>query len=91
MIRQESEFNAKVVSRAHAYGLTQVLPGTGREFSRRFDIRPFRPGMLFTPEINLNIGTYFLRSLLDRLNGTWEATTLAAYNAGPGRVARWLT
>ena len=46
--------------------------------------------MLFTPDINLNIGTYFLRSLLDRLKGRWEAT-LASYNAGPSRVVRWLT
>jgi soluble lytic murein transglycosylase len=90
LIRQESEFNSKVVSRAHAYGLTQVLPITGRELSRRLNIRPFRPDMLFTPDINLNIGTYFLRSLLDRLKGRWEAT-LASYNAGPSRVVRWLT
>ncbi len=46
--------------------------------------------MLFTPDVNLQIGTYFLRSLLDRLRGNWEAT-LASYNAGPARVAKWLT
>src|SRR6202011_4264615 len=85
LIRQESEFNPTVVSRAHAYGLTQILPLTGRELSRRLSIQSFRPDMLFLPEINLNIGTYFLRSLLGRMHGRWEAT-LASYNAGPSRV-----
>lgn len=90
LIRQESEFNPAVVSRARAYGLAQVLPSTGRELSRRLGIRPYRANMLFVPEINLRIGIYFLRSLFDRLQGNWEAT-LASYNAGPNRVARWLT
>jgi soluble lytic murein transglycosylase len=89
LIRQESEFNPKVISHANAYGLTQVLPSTGREISRRLNLRGFRPDMLFTPETNLQIGTYFLRSLFDRLQGSWEAA-LASYNAGPSRVARWL-
>jgi soluble lytic murein transglycosylase len=89
LIRQESEFNPKVVSRANAFGLAQVLPSTGREVSRKLSLHGFRANMLFTPSINLQIGTYFLRSLLDRLQGNWEAT-LAAYNAGPSRVAKWL-
>jgi soluble lytic murein transglycosylase len=90
LIRQESEFNPKAISRAHAYGLTQVLPSTGRQIGRTLNIRAFRADMLFQPETNLRIGTYFLRSLLDRLQGKWEAT-LASYNAGPGRVNNWLT
>ncbi len=90
LIRQESEFDPKVISRAHAYGLTQILPSTGREISRKLSLRGFRADMLFTPGVNLNIGTYFLRTLLDRLQGNWEAT-LASYNAGPARVAKWLS
>lgn len=90
LIRQESEFNSKVISRARAYGLTQVLPSTGREVGRKLNLRGFQTSMLFRPEVNLQIGTYFLRSLLDRLEGKWELT-LASYNAGPGRVAKWLT
>jgi soluble lytic murein transglycosylase len=90
LIRQESEFNPKVVSHANAYGLAQVLPSTGREVSRKLSLPGFRANMLFTPGVNLQIGTYFLRSLLDRLQGNWEAT-LASYNAGPARVAKWLT
>jgi soluble lytic murein transglycosylase len=89
LIRQESEFNPKVVSYANAYGLTQVLPSTGREISRRLKIRPFRASMLFTPDVNLNIGTYYLRNVLDSLQGKYEAA-LASYNAGKSRVVKWM-
>jgi soluble lytic murein transglycosylase len=89
LIREESEFDAKIVSYANAYGLTQVLPSTGRTISRQLKMRAFNARMLFDPEVNLNIGTFFLRNLLDSLDGKWEPT-LASYNAGPGRVVKWL-
>ncbi|HXR34494.1 MAG TPA: transglycosylase SLT domain-containing protein, partial [Candidatus Binataceae bacterium] len=89
LIRQESEFNPNIVSYANAYGLTQVLPSTGRELSRRLNIRPFQARMLFTPEVNINIGTYYLRIVLDSLQGKYEAA-LASYNAGKSRVVKWL-
>ena len=89
LIREESEFDAKIVSYANAYGLTQVLPSTGRTISRQLKMRAFNARMLFDPEVNLNIGTFFLRNLLDSLGGKWEPA-LASYNAGPGRVVKWL-
>jgi soluble lytic murein transglycosylase len=90
LIRQESEFNPKAVSRAHAYGLTQVMPSTGRQLARRSGIRRFNNGMLFQPDTNLRLGTSHLRSLLDQWGGKWELT-LASYNAGKTRVNEWLT
>ena len=57
LIRQESEFNPRAVSSANAYGLTQVLPSTGRSLSRRIGVPTFRPSMLFDPEYNLRLGT----------------------------------
>jgi soluble lytic murein transglycosylase len=90
LIRQESEFNPRAVSRARAYGLTQILPGTGRQLSRKIDLRGFRTAMLFTPDVNLRLGTFYLRLLLDELQGQWEET-LASYNAGKGRVTQWLS
>jgi soluble lytic murein transglycosylase len=90
LIRQESEFNPLAVSRAKAYGLTQVMPATGRELSRKLGVRKFNAKMLFEPELNLKLGTYYLRMMLDQLGGKWEAT-LAAYNAGKSRVDSWLT
>ena len=90
LIRQESEFNPRAVSRARAYGLTQVLPSTGRQLSRTAGVQKFTPSMLFEPETNLKLGTLHLKSLLDQHGGRWEET-LAAYNAGKSRVDRWLT
>ena len=89
LIRQESEFNPKAISRSNARGLTQVLPGTGRELSRKLKIPRYRTAMLFTPDTNLKIGTYYLKALLNQLQGKWEAT-LASYNAGKSRVNGWL-
>jgi len=90
LIRQESEFNPQARSPANAYGLTQVRPGTGREFARKAGIRRFSSRVLFQPAANLNIGTSILRSMLDHNSGQVEQT-LASYNAGPNRVAEWLT
>lgn len=90
LIRQESEFNPKAISRAKAYGLTQVLPSTGRQLSRRVGMPRFSPSMLFEPDINLKLGTYYLKSLLDKHEGRWEET-LAAYNAGKSRSDEWST
>ena len=88
LVRQESEFDPQVVSRAGAYGLTQVLPSTGRELSRRLGIRGFRTSMLTDPGLNLRLGTAYLSRLLTQLEGRWEPT-LAAYNAGKSRAVAW--
>ncbi len=90
LIRQESEFNPRAVSRARAYGLTQVLPATGRILARELGIRAFRTSTLYDPNANLNMGTHYLRRLIDGLEGYTEAA-LAAYNAGRSRALRWLT
>jgi soluble lytic murein transglycosylase len=90
LIRQESEFDPKAVSRARAYGLTQVMPSTGRQLSRTAGVRGFTASMLFEPDTNLKLGTLHLKALLAQHEGSWE-TTLAAYNAGKSRVDKWLT
>ncbi len=90
LIRQESEFDPRAVSRSKAYGLTQVLPSTGRQLSRRVGIRRFSTALLFRPEVNLNLGTYYVRSHLDGYQGRWEVA-LASYNAGKSRADAWLT
>ena len=89
LIRQESEFNPQALSHANAYGLTQVLPGTGRQFARKVGISRFNNRMLFQPAANLKIGSSILKSMLDQNGGKLEQT-LAAYNAGPARLADWL-
>jgi soluble lytic murein transglycosylase len=89
LIRQESEFNPNAVSRANARGLAQVMPATGRQLSRKLGIARFRTAMLFTPDTNLRMGTYYLKQLSDDLQGKWEAA-LASYNAGKSHVTTWL-
>jgi soluble lytic murein transglycosylase len=90
LARQESEFDPKAVSSSSARGLIQILPSTGRELSRRLQIKTFTTARLFQPAVNLELGAYYLRSIADTLDGRWEAA-LAAYNAGPARAKTWLT
>jgi len=90
LVRQESEFDPNVVSRAKAYGLTQVLPSTGRELYQRLKLGTFRTSLLTDPAVNLQLGTFYLKQLNTSLQGNWEHT-LAAYNAGKSRVDRWKT
>ena len=89
LIRQESEFDPAALSHANAYGLTQVRPGTGRMYARQAGLRRFSTQSLLQPAVNLKIGTSILRGMLDQNGGRLEQT-LAAYNAGPNRVAQWL-
>ena len=90
LIRQESEFDPQALSAKHAYGLTQVEPATGRALARRAGIKHFSNRSLFEPAINLTLGSYYLRALLDQWGGKWEET-LASYNAGKSRVNDWIT
>ena len=89
LIRQESEFDPQAVSRAKAYGLTQVRPATGRQYARQAGVPKVTARVLFQPAANLIIGSSILRSMLDRQGGNVERT-LAAYNAGPHMVAQWI-
>ncbi|HEX4773748.1 MAG TPA: transglycosylase SLT domain-containing protein [Bryobacteraceae bacterium] len=90
LIRQESEFNAKVVSHANAYGLMQLLPATGRELSRRLRLGRFSTAQLLVADRNVRLGTYFFHNLLNSYDGQIEIA-LASYNAGPGRANVWRT
>jgi soluble lytic murein transglycosylase len=89
LIRQESEFNPTAVSSAKAYGLMQVLPVTGRRYARLAGVPGFSAALLKQPAANLKIGTFVLRQMLDASGGHVEQT-LAAYNAGPMRMAEWV-
>ncbi|MGH7481532.1 MAG: transglycosylase SLT domain-containing protein [Longimicrobiales bacterium] len=88
LIRQESMFDADIRSRAGAIGLMQIMPQTGRGLARAAGIAAFDESILEQPEINVHLGTAYLQEMLDRYDGRIPAV-LAAYNAGPSRVARW--
>jgi soluble lytic murein transglycosylase len=90
LIAQESTFTADVKSSANAYGLMQLLPSTGRSYARSLRLgRRFSIGMLTNAETNVRMGTAYFADLLQQFGGTHYA--LATYNAGPSRVARWIS
>jgi len=89
VMRQESLFRRDAVSRADARGLMQMLPTTAAAVARRWHLPgPGRDG-LFDPSVAVPLGAVYLRELLDRYGGQLSLC-LAAYNAGPIPVARWL-
>jgi soluble lytic murein transglycosylase len=88
LIRQESMFNAQARSPVGAIGLMQVMPRTGTAIARTLRIPRFQTDMLTQPELNIVFGTTYLAEQLRTWSDRVDAV-LAAYNAGPGRVARW--
>jgi soluble lytic murein transglycosylase len=88
VIRQESSFKPRALSRVGAMGLMQVMPSTGSGLAAGEGIRGWDRELLFNPEINVHLGTRFLASELRRWDGDL-ALAFIAYNAGPARAARW--
>jgi soluble lytic murein transglycosylase len=88
LIRQESAFDARIVSRAGAVGLMQVMPPTGAAVARAHGLTGMSEGNLTTPEVNLHLGAAFLVDMSRRYHQDLPLV-LAAYNAGPTRATRW--
>ncbi len=88
LARQESRFVADLVSSAGAVGLMQLMPPTAKWVARQTGRADFRTPQLEDPGVNAQFGTYYLRYVLDRLDGLPVLAT-AAYNAGPGRAQAW--
>ena len=89
LVRRESAFNEKAYSPAGARGLMQIMPNTGRQIAKNLNERWRGNNSLYDPVINLKYGSYYYQKLLNRFDGNY-AIALAAYNAGPDRVKRWL-
>ena len=89
LIRQESEFNPNAISRANAVGLMQLLPITGKKVAKEAKLRHYSASQLYTPAVNLELGTRYFKSMVDKF-GSFEYA-LAAYNAGSDRVQDWLS
>ena len=87
--RQESEFKVNAYSSAKAKGMMQLLDGTAKITARKEGL-PYKPSMLLAdPDYNMTLGAAHLSHLLDRFSGSY-VMVLAAYNAGPHRVKRWV-
>jgi soluble lytic murein transglycosylase-like protein len=81
IVETESQFEPDAVSPRGAIGLMQVRPSIGRAYGSG-------DRALEDPTTNLEVGSRYLQSLLEDYNGDLRLT-LAAYNAGPGAVARF--
>ncbi|HEY7841826.1 MAG TPA: transglycosylase SLT domain-containing protein [Gammaproteobacteria bacterium] len=89
LVHAESAFREDARSPAGALGLMQVMPMTGKETASRIGLRAFTPEKLKRADVNVPIGTAYMRQMLDHFRGNMVLAT-AAYNAGPGNVGRWL-
>jgi soluble lytic murein transglycosylase-like protein len=88
IIRQESRFEPRARSRAGARGLSQLLPRTAQQMSRREGMRSWDPALLDVPDFNLHFGARYVHDRLmhETLPGY---AVIASYDAGPERLARW--
>jgi soluble lytic murein transglycosylase len=86
--RQESEFNAAAKSPVGAAGLMQLMPATARMVARQYKV-PHSQDKLTNPVYNQQLGEAFLNDLIESYGGSYFMS-LAAYNAGGGRVAEWV-
>ena len=87
LIRQESRFIMDARSGAGASGLMQIMPATARWTAKKTGI-PYSADMLTDRDLNLKLGTSYLKLVLDDFDGS-QALAAAAYNAGPSRPRRW--
>jgi soluble lytic murein transglycosylase-like protein len=85
LVRQESRFDPRAVSRSNARGLTQLLSGTARDMARELHEDFTSDTLVFEPSRSLRYGARYLRQLLDRFDGSIPVA-LTAYNAGAGNV-----
>lgn len=90
LIRQESEFRTRALSRAGARGLMQLMPATASYIARDRSLRWSNKRKLYEPELNLKLGQNYIEYLLDYdfTDGSL-IKLLAAYNGGPGNLRRW--
>ncbi|WP_022682081.1 lytic transglycosylase domain-containing protein [Sphingobium bisphenolivorans] len=87
--RQESQFDRQIVSHAGARGLMQLMPGTAREQAGKLGMS-YDPSSLNDPSYNIMLGSSYFQRMLDYYGGSYPLA-VAAYNAGPGNVNRWIS
>ncbi|MGX7895662.1 lytic transglycosylase domain-containing protein [Tsuneonella sp. HG222] len=87
--RQESQFAQNAVSHAGARGLMQLMPGTAREEAEKAGVAYMSASLVDDAGYNVQLGSNHIERLLSRYNGSYPLA-IAAYNAGPGNVNKWL-
>jgi soluble lytic murein transglycosylase len=87
--RQESQFAMNAVSHAGARGLMQLMPGTANEQAGKMGLVYDRQALTTDAGYNLMLGDGYFRRMLTYYGGSYPLA-VAAYNAGPGNVNKWL-
>jgi soluble lytic murein transglycosylase len=89
VIRQESMFDTTAISPAGARGLMQLMPATAREVAGKMGVSINNEALISNPSRNIMLGSAYMDGLLRRYDGFYPMA-IAAYNAGPGNVNKWI-
>jgi soluble lytic murein transglycosylase len=87
--RQESQFAQNAISYAGARGLMQLMPGTAREQAGKLGMTYMSANLIDSPSYNIQLGDGYFARMMDYFGGSYPLA-VAAYNAGPGNVNKWL-
>ncbi|MGK2910191.1 MAG: transglycosylase SLT domain-containing protein [Sphingobium sp.] len=87
--RQESQFDRAAVSHAGARGLMQLMPGTARETAGKIGLSYNMSALTSDPSYNIQLGSTYFQQMLNYYGGSYPLA-VAAYNAGPGNVNKWM-
>lgn len=87
--RQESQFAENAISHAGARGLMQLMPGTAREQAGKMGISYMSADLIGSVDTNIRLGDGYFSRMMDYYRGSYPLA-VAAYNAGPGNVNKWL-
>ncbi|MEW4447688.1 lytic transglycosylase domain-containing protein [Qipengyuania sp. JC766] len=87
--RQESQFADNAISHAGARGLMQLMPATANEQAGKLGLSYSRDDLIASPTYNIQLGNGYFFRMLSYYDNSYPLA-IAAYNAGPGNVNRWL-
>ena len=90
VIKAESKFDEKAESEVGAKGLMQLMEETAKECNEKGEFGYSIPEDIFKPEVNISLGCYYLKQLLNSYDGD-ISLSVAAYNGGTGNVLKWLS
>ena len=87
--RQESQFDRAAISHAGARGMMQLMPGTAREVAGKLGMSYDAGSLTTDTNYNMTLGSTYFQQMLRYYGGSYPLA-VAAYNAGPGNVNKWL-
>jgi len=87
--RQESQFDRAAISHAGARGMMQLMPGTAREVAGKLGMSYDAGSLTTDTNYNLMLGSTYFQQMLRYFGGSYPLA-VAAYNAGPGNVNKWI-